>query len=632
MIQLEKDWHTYWLNPGDSGAAVFFKWSLPQGWKVGEIHMPPPLRIPTPPLETFGYEGEVLFYSELLPPKGFEAATAKIELEAEWLVCKDVCIPAVHTFVFTLPQAKGEAEKSKDFEKFELAEAKVPLASQEIEGQVKVTGKRAELQLKAPPEWSIIDIFPGPDHLISNKALTLASSKKGQWNLHTSLSIKKEKAKNRDILVEYKTPDSPDSQFTWVTLHEDKPALLLLVGFAFLGGLLLNLMPCVFPLISIKFFSVLKHSQGNLRIVQRDNSFYVLGVIVSFWALAFLLFVLRASGEALGWGFQLQSPGFVIGLILLFSLMAFNFLGWLEIQLLLPGTNKWLQKDGPMGHFLTGVLSTIVASPCTAPFMGVSIGFALAQPLPLMLLIFTSLGLGLSFPYIFLSLFPSLTLYLPKPGLWMEKLKTFMAFPLFATMIWLAWSLSFQISSTSLAWVWCSVLLLGFFVWMTKNLFQKSKLKLRLAQIIVLISAVAVAFGSIQPLTATPSMQDAELGLQWEKFSPARLSQLRAEKTAVFIDFTAAWCITCQVNKKVTFSDTSLAQLIKDANIALLRADWTNRDPQITQVLQEYGRAGVPLYLFFPASGAPAVVLPEILTASIFRKHIEPHLSSLNSK
>lgn len=634
-ILLEEKWHTYWHNPGDSGAPVIFDWKLPEGWSASEIQMPAPQRIPTPPLETFGFEGESLFYATLTPPKNSTANSVDLELEAEWLVCKDICIPAVYSFKMNLP-ISGSFVQSESFEAFEIASKEIPGESNQIQGSYKVSGDEVQIQLVTPESWQIIDLFPGPDNILSNKpiaAQTATDFKPGQWQLVTEASLRKSKAKNTRVLVEYKTSTEQNStNHAWVTLKKEASPLLAILGFAFLGGLILNLMPCVFPIISMKFFSVLKHSKENIQAVRRDNTFYILGVLVSFWALTLLLYFLRASGEALGWGFQLQSPAFVIGLLLLFALMAFNFLGWFEIQFLLPGTGKWLSKEGPTGHFFTGVLSTIVASPCTAPFMGVSIGFALAQNLPIMLLIFTSLGLGLSFPYILLSIFPSLTLFLPKPGPWMEKLKTFMAFPLFATMIWLAWSLSFQISSTSLAFVWCSVLLLGFWVWFSRNLFETSKTKLRTGQILILVMALWLAFANIQPAAQLQAGETSSGGLIWKPYSEEMLSKLKSEGKAVFIDFTAAWCITCQVNKQVTFTNSEIIELIKAEDIQLLRADWTNRDPDITRVLEKFNRAGVPLYLFYPAHRDKAEVLPEILTATIFKEHVQPFLNSTNQQ
>lgn len=632
-IELEDHWHTYWLNPGDSGAPVFFEWKLPQGWSAGEIQFPPPIRIPTPPLETFGYEGDILFYSDLQIPADF-SGSAEVELEAEWLVCKDVCIPAVHTFRMRVEKAET-FQASLEHPRFEATEKLLPKFSNELKVEYELKGGEAHLSLTPPKNWVPLDLFPAPKSFLSNKISSIHEAEPGRWKIQAPLSKREISDASPDVLVQFLDTQG-ETHYLWTSLKSEKKGLVLFLVFAFLGGLILNLMPCVFPLISIKFFSVLKNSAGELKDIRISNFLYVTGVLVSFWALALLLFSLRAGGEALGWGFQLQSPQFVIFLVILFSLMAFNFLGWFEIQLPVSGAGKWMSQKGPLGDFLTGVLSTVVASPCTAPFMGVSMGFALSQPLAVMLLIFTSLGLGLSFPYILLALFPKWTQHLPKPGAWMEKVKTFMAFPLLATVIWLCWSLSFQITSTSLAMVWVSVLLLGLTIWCGHNLFQKRPTARRLLQIGFFALSLWVAFGFVRSHNPAGADETApgqdESGVRWQKYSPEKVETLRAQNLPVFVDFTAAWCITCQVNKQVTFTQSEIQQLIKAANIQMLKADWTNRDPVITRVLEEYDRAGVPLYLFYPeGKKGSALVLPEVLTPAIFKKHIQPHLKERTS-
>jgi thiol:disulfide interchange protein DsbD len=618
-IQLEPGWHTYWINPGDSGAPVMFDWKLPPGWKAGDLQFPLPERLETPPLQSFGYENEVVFFAELHPPAE-GPNTAVVELEAEWLVCKDICIPAVHRFKAEI-SAVASPEPSAEATLFESAAANVPRDSKEVSGRVKIKGSEVEVTLRTPPDREPVDLFPAPKNLLSNQVPRITSGEQaGLWTLKLPLSRFGAKAPSHRALVKFKKSAGPEA--VWVDLEDRQDSSWPFLFLAFVGGLLLNLMPCVFPIISMKFFSILKHGGGETRQIQKANGLYILGVLVSLWTLAFLLFFLREGGEALGWGFQLQSPRFVIFLMLVFALMAFNFLGWFEMQVQWAGMGRVLQNEGPLGHFLTGVLSTVVASPCTAPFMGVSIGFALSQPLPSMLLIFTALGLGLSFPYILLSIFPGWIRHLPKPGAWMEKLKTFMAFPLLATVIWLAWSLSFQVSSTTLAFVWVGILLLGFMIWVNQNLWPRSAVFRRAFNLLIGLLVLWLSFFHLEKASGVAAPA-TEAGIEWQKFSPELVDQLRRQGLPVFVDFTAAWCITCQVNKRVTFHDPVVVNLIKEKQMQMLIADWTNRDPVISRVLSDYGRAGVPLYLYYAKGEARAHILPEILTPSIFKKHIE---------
>ncbi|MCB0411260.1 MAG: thioredoxin family protein, partial [Bdellovibrionales bacterium] len=628
-IKMDPKWHTYWLNPGDSGAPIIFDWKLPPGWKAGSIHFPPPERIATPPLETFGFEGEIILWTDLMTSTA--STEAKIQLDAEWLVCADVCIPAIFSFSQTL-QPRAQIQKNSHWHLFNTAEAMEPQLSKDAQGRYDLDGNHGILHLNTPTDWKLIDLFPGPQSRWANRATTFQNESPGLWKIQIAASKIEHPPKSERILFQY-TNARNETHFSWVEVSSNSTQnLWWVLMMAFLGGLILNLMPCVFPLISIKIFSLLKESKGHVSNLRKANLLYSLGVLVSFWTLGFLLFSLRSQGEALGWGFQLQSPHFVIFMILLLTLMAFSFLGWFEVDLNSKTTGQWMNKTGPLGHFLTGVLSTVVASPCTAPFMGVALGFALSQPLPQMLAVFTSLGLGLSFPYLVLSIHPAWTKLLPRPGAWMETLKTFMAFPLLATVIWLSWFLSFQVSPFSLSMVWTALLILSLAIWSRRYVFKSSLLGRRLLSAFLFLIAFVLPYWTLKASTESSPppdevLENSESEVIWQKFSPQKVEALRQEGRAVFVDFTAAWCITCQVNKQVTFKNQQVIEFVKSQQIQMLLADWTRRDPVITQTLNKYQRAGVPFYLFYPADPSKsAVILPEVLTPDLFIESIGGHL------
>ncbi len=623
-LKLDPEWHSYWENPGDSGAAPILEIKAPEGVVVSKSLYPLPKRIEVPPLMTFGYEDEVMYLFEArLDPDYKGKETVSLELNAEWLVCKVECIPAYGTFALTL-RTDGPHTVSADEQAIQAVRKQLPgsAVDQELSVQAVAEGEKIRLDLKSPPALEYLDFFPASASHLSNVKPELLSAKAGETSIRLALERPPLQNRLQGLLVytdggqrssialdvPLSSPLAPQEDFAWAKM----------LAFAFLGGFLLNLMPCVFPIISIKLLSILQHAHDSRKLLRQHCLAYVLGVVSSFLAIALFLILLRQGGEAVGWGFQLQSLPFLISLSFLFMLLAFNFLGVYEINLPLgKRTAGLLGKGGAIGQFFTGMLSTVVASPCTAPFMGVAMGTAFSQPIPLILLVFTALGLGLSAPYILFMVWPGMLRFLPKPGIWMESLRQFMAFPLLATCLWLLWIVGQVAGQDALVLTLACLLVSGLGLWIKWRL-QYSRLALAiialaLAANLRLLSQVATAnsssvAGDRTKLSAIP----------WETFSQERLKAELNQGKAVFIDFTADWCITCKVNERLTFRSAAVAEFIARHEILMLKADWTRRDPEITAILSEYQRIGVPLYLFWAPGSGRANVLPEVLTPDIF--------------
>lgn len=403
--------------------------------------------------------------------------------------------------------------------------------------------------------------------------------------------------------------------------------LVQAVFFALLGGTVLNLMPCVFPVLSIKVLSFVQCGGKSAWEARKHGLVFALGVLTSFAVIAGLLIALRAGGAQIGWGFQLQSPLFVTLLAYLLFAMGLSLSGVFTIGCSLMGVGSSLAaRHCYAGSFASGALTTVVATPCTAPFMGASVCFALTQPWYVALLVFQALGLGLALPYLLLSFSPALLRFLPRPGPWMERFKEFLAFPLYATAAWLIWVLSQQIGPTGVIVALAGMILIAFLAWLLRVVSTKHK-TWRLAGVMAGMAAVGMTLGLIDLPGATAVSQDqgSRQGLAWEPFSRARLAELRANNQPVFINFTAAWCITCLANERLTLSSPEVAARLVEKGVIYLKGDWTNQDPEITAVLNEFGRSGVPLYVLYPPGQAEAkpIILPQILTESLLLERLE---------
>lgn len=615
----ESGWHVYWRNPGDSGEAPSVTWTLPSGFSASEIQWPAPERIPVGPLTNFGYDGAVLLPATLHVPAEISAPAVDVRAQVRWLVCNpEECIPGETPLSLTLPVGAATSP-SASAPLFAIARQRLPVAAPSAwRLSASATGESVTLKvegfgeaLSQPPLF-----FPhgreaiepaAPQPVVAGDdgfALTLRRWPQATTNVLDGVLTIGERAYT--IAVPLLT--SPARGLSLQPLV-----------FALLGGILLNLMPCVFPVLALKGLALVGLAGEGRRRARVHGLLYGLGVVVSFWVLAGALLAFRAGGQQLGWGFQLQSPVVIIALAALFFWMALTLLGVSTIGASIMGIgNSLTVGDGYRSAFFTGVLATVVATPCTAPFMGAALGYALVQPPAVALAVFTSLGVGLALPYVAITFVPALSALMPRPGAWMETLKKLLAFPLLATVVWLVWVASLQGGPPAVLATLSVLLLLGFGAWMAG---QSTGRFARMAAAFAVLGAFIVGGGVTSTTSAPP---DSGSALAWEPYSAARVDELVRQGKPVFIDFTAAWCVTCQVNKQLVLETESVVTKMREAGIVALRADWTRPDPGISRALQQFGRDGVPLYVLYSGRETdPPRILPQILTSQIVLSEIE---------
>ncbi len=657
-LKIIDHWHTYWRNPGDSGLPTRLKWTLPDGFSAGDIQWPYPKKLPLGPLMNFGYEGEVLHLVTIQTPANFKAGeSATFTAKANWLVCADVCIPEEGVLTLTLPAVvSSPMADTRWAAAFSTANTALPKTT--LSG---VTAKIDNLQLRidsttALPANVDVAFYPYRDDVIANAVKTVLTRTPGGFYLDVTLAeprnndlktldgvlvaegtgaswgapiharavtisapvvygaavtINQNKKANTSngASIEAKMPGNGLSEVTFVS------ALLL----AFLGGLLLNLMPCVFPVLGIKVLGFVETAHGDNRILRRQGVAFLIGVVLSFMLLAALMLLLRAAGQSIGWGFQLQEPIFVAALAVLFFVMALNLSGVFEMGLTLQAAagkaEMRAQKSPVAGAFSSGVLATVVATPCMAPGLGASVGFTLGQSAPIALLIFFVIAIGLALPVVLLAFFPALLRHLPKPGAWMQTFKQFMAFPLYATVVWLVWVLGAQTSNDGVATVLVGLTLIALSAWaFGRWQTTKHRLASMFSALIVAVGLTAVWLGANADQVVASQATISDDG--WVPFSKEKIAELRGQGKSVFVDFTATWCITCQVNKRIALNQNDVVKKMAEANVVRMKADWTKRDANITAALAEFGRNGVPLYVLYPPQGEPRV-LPELLTPEV---------------
>ena len=655
-------WHSYWTNPGDSGQPTRIEWALPDGFAADSIQWPHPERIDLGPLTNYGYSDEVFLLTQITPPADLEPGTrVTLEGQAEWLICEETCLPAESALRLTLPvRAEMPAPNERWQAGFARSRARQPkrLDSWDV-AATRSSGSYA-LKVTPPEERSVsmdgAHFFSADKPVIDHAAAQPVSQMEdGSYliGLQQSGYASEPAERLRGALVAPEGtgwgPDG-DVQALRVNVPVDTAgaaaaapgnaapgeAGMTLVGallFAFAGGAILNLMPCVFPVLSIKVLNFAEHAGEDNASPRRHGGAFGAGVVVSFWVLAGLLLVLRAGGSQIGWGFQLQSPPFIALMTMLFFGIGLNLLGVFEVG---TGLMRWgggvegAQAGSSYGSsFLSGVLATVVATPCTAPLMGAALGFAVSLSAAGALAVFTALGLGMAAPYVGLSMAPGLVERMPRPGAWMETLRQGLAFPMFATAVWLAWVFGQQAGVSGMAMLLGGLLLLSVAAWIVgrweaNRISGRARLFTRGLATVALVGAVLVAlvgarYGTTSAATTDSNATEASSAKAsaWKPFSPERVERLRAEGRPVFVDFTAAWCLSCQVNKRTTLSTTAVQKAFENKNVARLRADWTNRDPTITRALESHGRNGVPLYVLYRGDGSDPKLLPEILTPDI---------------
>jgi thiol:disulfide interchange protein/DsbC/DsbD-like thiol-disulfide interchange protein len=654
-LKMAEGWHTYWSNPGESGLPTTITWKLPDGVGVGAIQWPAPRSLPTGPLVNYGYEGQVLLLTGLTVPRDAAVgSTYKLAAHAEWLVCKDVCIPEGADLDISLPVSDRSDPYPQWGSAIAAARAALPTPLQGWQVSARADGAKVALTLTPPggaADPGPLQFFPYDEGRIEpsgKQIVTRDASGAYMMTLPAAIQLAPDFKRVAGVVTAGKGFVEDGERVAAVTIDVPlvgtvtagaKPSsasmpapdlavptgastgaelsLAAAVLLAFVGGLVLNLMPCVFPVLSLK---ALHLAQGHAkpRVQRLQGIAFASGVIATFVALAGLLLVLRAAGEQLGWGFQLQSPPVVIGLAVLFFVLGLNLSGVFEFASLVPSSaGDWTARNPYVDSVLSGVLAVVIASPCTAPFMGAALGFAFAQPAIVTLGIFVALGMGMALPYTLLAWFPAWRRWLPRPGVWMERMKQALAFPLYATVAWLVWVLGAQVDNDAVVRLLVALVVIAMALWAWRIFKIGHRRSWAGVAAVALVSSIVI----VSPLLRSadieaPSAVAAAATGPWHAFTPTTVADLGSAGRPVFIDFTAAWCVTCQVNKRLVLNNAEIHEAFARRGVELVRADWTRRDPVITQALAALGRQGVPVYVLYRPGKTP-LVLPEILKKQI---------------
>ena len=627
-FKLAPGWHVYWTNAGDSGEPPAIDWNLPAGITAGPMQFPAPQRLPLGPLMDFGYEHQVLFPIPVTVPSSFKPSgpTATLGGKVTWLVCSNVCIPGKATLSVDRPAlASPPASAGTVAADQQLIDQFRNTLPQPLPGSDQarflVTSKGFTLAVKTGHREQSAEFFPFDSSILSNAApqpvqpfgdgVKIALTKDQNLNstpnqLHGVLVLG-----NRRAYEIHATPGT----LVLSAASASSSGMLRIALLAFLGGIILNLMPCVFPVLFLKGLALVQSSSEERRKIRLHGLVYTLGIVISFWIIVGTLLALRAAGHNFGWGFQFQSPLFLALLALLLFFLGLSLAGQFEIGLSLTSAGSGLAaKQGYTGSFFTGVLAVVVATPCTAPFMGAAIGYALTASAATSIAVFTAVALGLAAPYLLLAFNPAWTRLLPRPGAWMEVLKQAVSIPIFGTVIWLVWVFNQTAAAASLVFLLTAFLLLAIAGWILGR--WPAKTPATIAAVLVVTAAVAVPLWAIHTLAPSQvaSVQDAV----WQPFSPDLVARYRSEGKPVFVDFTASWCLSCQVNERVVLDRPEVQDALKSSGVELIRADWTRHSQVIADTLASLGRDGVPTYALYPANpNDPPHLLPEVLTPGI---------------
>jgi len=637
-------WHTYWVNPGDSGSSTTIDWQLPPGANASEILWPAPERISMGPITNYGYENEVTLLSRISVPDDLRPGdTFVARAVVDWLVCEEECIPQQVELDLSLPVVAPGESLGSGSPLISAAVARLPVENP-WPVRVSMDAEQLTLLLEIPEDAAsrLADVWFYPDTWgrirqsdaqrpsISSGGLSLsllpgeAPVAVGE-TLTGVLVVKEEGGAARGFIVNAPVEAGAPAQQT-----DPKTGLLAALLLALAGGVILNLMPCVFPVLSLKALALIGHAGQSQAQIRWHGAVYTLGVLASFAALALVLIILKAGGAQIGWGFQFQSPLFVLLVAYLMFAVGLSLSGVFYVGGSVAGAGASLAaKPGYAGSFFTGILATVVATPCTAPFMAVALGYALAQPPGQLLAVFLSLGLGLALPFLALSCWPGLQRWLPRPGVWMERVKQAMAFPMYAAAVWLVWVLARQAGADAAALALGGMVLIAFAAWLYGTTRSGSPTTFKIGSIGAAVAlALALGGGYSAAQLAVPA-STATAQHNWQPYSDAQLQKLLDEDKPVFLNFTAAWCISCLVNERVALSDAQVMEAFADGGITYLKGDWTNRDPAITGFLARFGRSGVPLYLFYPSGrSTEPVQLPQILTPGIVLTVIQSQAAS----
>ena len=635
LLRMIPGWHTYWKYPGDAGIPTEVKWKLPPGWKIGEIQWPIPLKLKEPgDIQIYGYHDEVLLMQEITPPAVINSSAVKISADASWLVCEKICIPGSVSLQLDLPTSTMSSPVNSDlFARFrgllpkdwpDSKTASVDWRRADTELFLTVTSPTLE-------NYPVADFFPAPpgEVVVGHPQLQSRNGKEVTFRIPIETSDKD--LSSLDGLIVFGQQENGNNRQAWriagaslekvSTSAPPARGLLTFLFFGFVGGIILNLMPCVLPVISLKIFGFVKQAGQDRRRILRSGLAFVAGIFAWFIGLALLLVALKAAGHQITWALQFTNAYFVLSLAVLVTVFALNLLGVFEISP--PETAMRLvgsvAQEGDVGSFFHGVFATVLATPCTAPFLGTALGFAFTQSSLIIFSMFLAIAAGMSIPYILLSAHPAWLRFLPKPGPWMERIKQVMGFLLLATLLFLLYVLGAQRGYEALIWAACFLLVISIVCWM-KGVFlvptatrATRNIALVLMFVLLLGSGLYFIVGKFRSTTVAESSTSIQTRVEAEL----------AQGHPVFVDFTAAWCITCKFNEKAVLDTAEVREAFARHGVTKLVADWTNGDPAITKLLQQFGRPGVPLYVLYPGKSAEPIVFPELLTKRIVLEKLE---------
>jgi thiol:disulfide interchange protein DsbD len=644
LLRMAPGWHTYWKFSGDAGLPTELKWKLPPGWKVGDIQWPIPLKTIDPgDIETYGYENEVLLIQEITPPSKLNDSLAKLSTEANWLVCEKICIPGSATLQLDLPVASTSQPANTDvFARYRrLLPQNFPGANLARADWSRVgSDLRLKITSESLAKYPALDFFPLPEQetIVGHPAVQSRNNSEIVFRIPLE-SAPKDLSSMAGLVVFAQQPNSDDRAAWQITsappVSASRPApargILTFLLFGFLGGFILNLMPCVLPVISLKIFGFVQQAGQSRQKIFRSGIAFAVGIFAWFIALAVLLIALKGAGRDVTWGgFQFTNSYFVLVLSVIVLVFALNLFGAFEISLPQSITRSLLstsERKDLLGSFFQGVFATVLATPCTAPFLGTALGFAFTQSAAIILAMFIAIAAGMSAPYLLLSAQPAWLRFLPKPGLWMVHVKQFMGFLLLATLLFLLYVLGAQRGLEGAIWASCFLLVISVACWMKGAFISATASTLKrivvLALIIVLVLGSGIYFIGDKFQSANIPSADTQIRGDWQPFTPERLQTELEQGRTVFVDFTAAWCLTCKFNEASVLEAQDVREAFKRHGIVKLKADWTNGDPVITKLLQEFGRPGVPLYVLYPAKNEEPFVFPEVLTKGMVLEKLE---------
>ncbi len=644
LLRMAPGWHTYWKFSGDAGLPTELNWKLPQGWKIGEIQWPIPLKTIDPgDIETYGYENEVLLMQEITPPPKVDSSTVKLVADASWLVCEKICIPGSATLNLELPISTTSQPANR-----ELFDRYRRLLPQNWPGANVATAEwgraGSDLRLKVTSEtlakYPAADFFPLPEQATVVGHPTIESRNKNEIVFRIPIESSGKNLSSIAGLVVFSQRSNGEDRAAWqVTspsiISGSPPApvrgIFTFLLFGFLGGMILNLMPCVLPVISLKIFGFIQQAGQSRQKILRSGIAFTTGIFAWFIALALLLIALKTVGRDVTWGgFQFTNAYFVLVLSVIVLVFALNLFGVFEISLpqsITGGLLSTTERKDDLGSFFQGVFATVLATPCSAPFLGTALGFAFSQSPVVILAIFIAIAAGMSAPYLLLSAQPAWLRFLPQPGPWMVHVKQFMGFLLLATLLFLLYVLGAQRGLEGAIWASCFLLVISVACWM-KGAFvvptaSAAKRGVALVLMLLLMLGSGIYFIGNKFHSANMASAGSRLRGDWQAFTPERLQAELEQGRPVFVDFTAAWCLTCKFNEANVLESADVREAFQRHAIVKLKADWTNGDPVITKLLQQFGRPGVPLYVLYPGKNGEPIVFPELLTKSIVLEKLE---------